>query len=127
MLLALWADFWNVSDWTGVTPPPTPTPAPNPGSGGGWRNYERANSDYWDEREKALQKFAPVKVVQHVVERFPEVEALVEKRNAIVARAPDMPDLQSLAKMQEVVAQLDLQIEKYRVKCDEEALLALLL
>lgn len=127
MLLALWADFWNVSDWTGVTPPPTPTPAPNPGSGGGWRNYERANSDYWDEREKALQKFAPVKVVQHVVERFPEVEALVEKRNAIVARAPDMPDLQALAKMQEVVAQLDLQIEKYRVKCDEEALLALLL
>lgn len=126
MLLALWADFWNVADW-GLAPPPTPTPAPEPGSGGGWRNYERANSDYWDEREKALQKFAPVKVVQHVVERFPEVEALVEKRNAIVARAPNMPDLQSLAKMHEVVAQLDLQIEKYRVKCDEEALLALLL
>lgn len=126
MLLALWSGFWNLSDWTGGPVPP-PVPTSEPGSGGGWRNYQRANDDYWEEREKQLRKFAPVHVEPRVVERFPEVEAIVVKRNEIAAKAPDMPNVAALGALSEHIAALDLQIEKFKVKCDEEALLALLL
>lgn len=126
MLLALWSGFWNVSDWTGgPTPPPVVTSTPGAGSGQWW---DRANSDYWEERERMLQRFAPkVEVRKAVEERFPEVIPIVAKRNDIAQRLPEMPNLQAISDLGEMIDALDLQIKNYSIKCEEEALLALLL
>jgi len=128
MLLALWADFFDPAAW--VQPPPPPVPPPPPGSGGGWRNfdeYQRSNSDYWEERERMLKRFSPLHARKAVEERFPEVTELVSKRNDIASRIPEMPNLQALSDLGEMIDALDLQIKNYSIKCEEEALLALLL
>ena len=130
MLLALWFDFWDTAAWTGVTPPPPPVP--NPGAGGGHKkrhhHYERADSDYWDAREALIARHSNRPALPaELPDRFPEAEPLVAKRQELVALLPRMPDLQALADLDEMINDLDLQLEKYRVKCDEEALLALLL
>ena len=124
MLLALWSDFFNPADW--VQPPPPPPPVPIPGAGSG-QPWGRANSDYWEERERMLKRFSPLHARKAVEERFPEVTELVAKRNDIANRIPNMPNVQALHDLGEMIDALDLQIKNYSIKCEEEALLALLL
>jgi len=126
MLLALWADQFDPAQWppAPIVTPPAPKSPTNAGSGQYVSHYD---DEYWQAREAHLKRFLPVEVGKHVVERFPEAEKLAKHRNEIAARLPEMPNLQALVDLGDIIIDLDLQIEKFRIKCDEEALLALLL
>lgn len=98
------------------------------GSGQGPQSvYERANEDFWEARNAHLARFAPAKLPKAFTEAHPEAKNVVNRYNRIALTIPRLPNVAALMKIGQILLDLALQIETYRVKSDEEALLALIL
>lgn len=125
MLLALWADFWNLADWV---PAPPPIVVPKPTEGGHGRPYEpRRDHEWWDEYEGMLRRHHPV----HVEEEAPvAVKRAANQRNTLIAKIQTHhpPSVEALRAVDAKISALTLQIDEYALQsADEDALLALLL
>lgn len=135
MLLALWFDFWNPASWTPGPPPQLPDGGAH-GSGHGKQDEDdyaqypaipdRANQDYWDEREKFLRRHLPA-IKSAAVEDDPKGKKLVRKYERVVKLAHKLPDSDKLREADRVLKNIALQIEKIEAESDDEAVIALLL
>lgn len=132
MLLALWADFWpaNYGPWPQGTPAPVANPSPTNAGSGQMRDYpqyQRANDDYWDEREKFLMRHLPVTAAPYVAEE-PQVKKAVEKHNRtleLVSRA-HLTGARML-NIEKMLNDLVQQVEKFEQDAEDDAIAILLL
>jgi len=124
MLLALWADFWNLADWV---PAPPPVVIPEPTEGGHGHYEPRRDHEWWDEYETMLRRHHPAEVEEHAPAA---VKRAASQRNALIAKARTHrpPSIESLRAVNAKMEALSLQIEEFRLQsADEDALLAILL
>ena len=137
MLLALWFDFWNPTDWVPAPPPPPQLPDGGAkGAGHGKRDEDdyaqypaipdHASEDYWHEREVFLRRHLPIRPSASVEDR-PEGKKLVRQHNRIVASAPRIPSVAGLQSMSKTLDKLSEQIQRMEDEAEDEAILALLL
>lgn len=140
MLLALWADFWNLADWV-PAPPPVVVPVRTEGGHGGYT--PRRDYEWWDEYETMLRRHHPV----HVEERAPvKVKRAAKQRNTLIAKVQTHhpPSVEALREVNSRIEALTREIENFATppkkvvealqnetdalqSDDEEAVLALLL
>ena len=131
MLLALWFDFWTLSDWTPAPPVVVTTQRQQLGGPGKKRReryYSRADADWWEEYEKMLKRLHHVEVREDAPEKIQkkatEANRLIDK---VKTHTP--PDLDSLRRVDARIVELTSQIEEYELQSrdEEDAILALLL
>lgn len=127
MLLALWADFWNLADWV-PQPPPVIVVPPTTGGHRHRKGGARADVEWWDEYEKLLRRLHPVEVREDapvsVQRKAAEANRLIEK---VKTHTP--PSLEAVQKVGARIVELTSQIEAFELQSrdEEEAILALLL
>lgn len=124
MLLALWADFWNLADWV---PAPPPVVIPEPTEGGHGHYQPRRDHEWWDEYETMLRRFHPAEVEEDAPVA---VKRAAKERNRLIAKARTHhpPSIESLRAVNAKIEALTLQIDEYALQsADEDALLALIL
>ena len=124
MLLALWFDFWTLSDWT--PSPPTPPATQRQQLGG--QGLERRDAEWWEEYEKMLRRL-------HHVEVHEDAPVVVQKKAAEANRLIDKvrthtpPTKEAAQRVAARIVELSSQIREFELQSrdDEDALLALLL
>ena len=136
MLLALWADFWpaNYGPWPQVIPPAPPVASPTNAGSGQMRDYpqeeawpDRAQDEFWDEREKFLMRHMPITPAPYVAE-IPQVKKAVEKHNRAVdlIAVLEIP-LIRLPMLEAMLNRLTQQVDAMEQAAEDEAIEILLL
>lgn len=104
-MLALWEYFWDESpDWSGIPispPAPPPESPPNRGSGKNKNHldYVPLPDEFWEERERSMQKHAPVEPTPEPPSDLPDriraktEEALYAEIRSIMAEQSELASL----------------------------------